>query len=644
LPPPSSPNVNNQYERSDTDFSIDVSTYSTALSYGLCERSSNACNYPQLANRKALAARREAFRFERAGQQQSKAYNGCGFSAGSQAVDAIPASGASDDVTQPSAITSHTDSSLPPRAVGLGLLDIYFERLYNAPLLFDRSELFESYLDDAFPPFFLRAVFDLSSIFLHPHSASTATTPAELTVLKQYAANGDAWANVAAQEVLAVADRPSLHTVRTLACLGLYCLKPFTIQESEKMSTRDAIAAERSRACFWASWASICISAIPEAYARNAWLEACNIPLPIPTQVLRGGRSLNRTCMDETWHCRPCSSSSPSAGESSSTMQSMLKLLGIWGKIQILVKQRPENLKITELEELSAAASRICRSHEYFPSFGRTPIKSDSQLLGLHSLYHLCRMVVISPLVSLFSGSRQGIPTIVDNGPANAAIVAQHALQHCRMIREYMSSSYDLTKVTPLIAFASFVATSLILTLIQSSKHRCHDEETESRRTLAQISLYARDTCHLLTTLQTYWYPLRSMLEELPILPVRSQDCTSMEELERIELSLTGVNSPAQDQDGMVLTYVDPFERPQTSEDGTHSHLVERTDIAPLPAALCADNGVANEDERAIVPPLAEDETNRPETLAETFCEIFDFQNMADWDLDCVALYVSQLA
>ncbi|KAI3571528.1 hypothetical protein IWW34DRAFT_898113 [Fusarium oxysporum f. sp. albedinis] len=439
--------------------------------------------------------------------------------------------------------------------------------------------------------------------------------------------------------------------MNVLAYTSCTSLKPFTIQESEKMSTRDAIAAERNRACFWASWASICISAIPEAYARNAWLEACNIRLPIPTQVLRGGRSLNRTCMDETWHCRPCSSSSPSAGESSSTMQSMLKLLGIWSKIQILVKQRPENLKITELEELSAAASRIYGSHEYFPSFGRTPIKSDSQLLGLHSLYHLCRMVVISPLVSLFSGRRQSIPTIVDNGPANAAIVAQHALQHCRMIREYMSSSYDLTKVTPLIAFASFVATSLILTLIQSSKHRCHAEEAESRRTLAQISLYAQDTCHLLTTLQTYWYPLRSMaqalhqkLEELPILPVRSQDCTSTEELERIELSLTGVNSPAQDQDGMVLTYVDPFERPQTSEDGTHSHLVERTDIAPPPTALCADNGVANEDESAIVPPLAEDETNRLETLAETFCEIFDFQNMADWELDCVALYVSQLA
>ncbi|KAJ0126544.1 Uncharacterized protein HZ326_30356 [Fusarium oxysporum f. sp. albedinis] len=210
--------------------------------------------------------------------------------------------------------------------------------------------------------------------------------------------------------------------------------------------------------------------------------------------------------------CKVCSNYWASGKLLAIIMQTQLISYCYRSKIQILVKQRPENLKITELEELSAAASRIYGSHEYFPSFGRTPIKSDSQLLGLHSLYHLCRMVVISPLVSLFSGRRQSIPTIVDNGPANAAIVAQHALQHCRMIREYMSSSYDLTKVTPLIAFASFVATSLILTLIQSSKHRCHAEEAESRRTLAQISLYAQDTCHLLTTLQTYWYPLRSMV------------------------------------------------------------------------------------------------------------------------------------
>jgi hypothetical protein len=53
---------------------------------------------------------------------------------------------------------------LPPRAIGLALLDIYFERLYNATLLFNRTQLFESYLDGSLPPYLLRSIFALSSL------------------------------------------------------------------------------------------------------------------------------------------------------------------------------------------------------------------------------------------------------------------------------------------------------------------------------------------------------------------------------------------------------------------------------------------------------------------------------------------------
>lgn len=53
---------------------------------------------------------------------------------------------------------------LPPRAIGLGLLDIYFERLYNADLIFHRSHVFQNYLDGTIPSFLLRAIFALASL------------------------------------------------------------------------------------------------------------------------------------------------------------------------------------------------------------------------------------------------------------------------------------------------------------------------------------------------------------------------------------------------------------------------------------------------------------------------------------------------
>lgn len=65
------------------------------------------------------------------------------------------------------AVLGSADASLddlPPRAIGLALLDIYFERLYNATLLFNRTQLFESYLDGSLPPYLLRSIFALSSL------------------------------------------------------------------------------------------------------------------------------------------------------------------------------------------------------------------------------------------------------------------------------------------------------------------------------------------------------------------------------------------------------------------------------------------------------------------------------------------------
>lgn len=55
--------------------------------------------------------------------------------------------------------------ALPPRAVGLSLLEIYFARVYNAHLLFLKSFLFQEYIEDRLPAYLLKAVFALASLY-----------------------------------------------------------------------------------------------------------------------------------------------------------------------------------------------------------------------------------------------------------------------------------------------------------------------------------------------------------------------------------------------------------------------------------------------------------------------------------------------
>ncbi|KAF5713933.1 fumarylacetoacetate (FAA) hydrolase [Fusarium globosum] len=218
---------------------------------------------------------------------------------------------------------------LPPRAIGLALLDIYFERLYNATLLFNRTQLFESYLDGSIPPYLLRSIFALSSLFLRkprfqpPRLGSYAVSP-ELAAFATYAGYGDAWAESARREAWLLTDQPTVQVVQALSCLNLYwfairdlgrarintvmayasatTFRSFNLPDNGTRTKDELQLIERKHGCFWACWSTMCISSFPEAYAKNAWEEACNVPLPVASGVFASeGNVARRYCMNVEW-------------------------------------------------------------------------------------------------------------------------------------------------------------------------------------------------------------------------------------------------------------------------------------------------------------------------------------------------------
>lgn len=44
--------------------------------------------------------------------------------------------------------------------------------------------------------------------------------------------------------------------------------------------SQSEIESELKRRCQWATWASMCIAAQPQAHLRSAWSEVANVPLP----------------------------------------------------------------------------------------------------------------------------------------------------------------------------------------------------------------------------------------------------------------------------------------------------------------------------------------------------------------------------
>ncbi|KAF5629787.1 fungal transcriptional regulatory [Fusarium tjaetaba] len=548
-------------------------------------RFSVTCAYPELADRRRLAARRESVRGE-----QTRPFS-----------DAAPVTPESTElnvavVRSPSVTprihsVGHVDiepprielavpgsaginlDDLPPRAIGLALLDIYFERLYNATLLFNRTQLFESYLDGSLPPYLLRSIFALSSLFLRkpryqsPRLGSHAVST-ELAAFATYASYGDAWAESARREVWLLTDRPTVQVVQALSCLNLYwfatrdldrarinavmayasatTFRSINVSDNETRTKNGLQLIERKHGCFWACWATMSISSFPEAYAKNAWEEACNVALPIASDGFASDANVGHHYhMTVEWKPEGLSDE---LNPPSSIMAEHMRLMGVW------------------------LAKDIYDSSQFPPyTTGNESTGNIARLLGLHSLYHLCQIVLLCPLVSLFSG-RRGIAGATTQ--THAETIIKHAIHHGHLIRDYLTRRQDVSKLSSHVGFASFVSTSIILTLLRSRARRHHaDGNTRDHVSHALVTLI-QDSIDILSILQTFWEhlePMTSSLQRAADLVLgpfdRDRHSITGAESRPIEIPMTGVNSPAREEDVIATTYIESPEYP----NGQHS-------------------------------------------------------------------------
>lgn len=184
----------------------------------------------------------------------------------------------------------------------------------------------------------------------------------------------------------------------------------------------------------------------------------------------------------------------------------------------MLSKDDSTHSDLAEIENLSTSAKRIYSSSTFpsYPTLGEALSADDAKLLGLHSIYHLCQMVLLCPLISLFSGRR--LDPEFDSGTSNesvrthAEIVTKHAVLHGQLIRHYIYRGCDVTKLTPLVGYASFVAASILVALVKSETRRHRDRCDGIMQASDQLLDLIKDTLDLLSVLQVFWEPLESMV------------------------------------------------------------------------------------------------------------------------------------
>jgi hypothetical protein len=159
-------------------------------------------------------------------------------------------------------------------------------------------------------------------------------------------------------------------------------------------------------------------------------------------------------------------------------------------------------------------AKHIYESPQFPPyKIGSQTTDTDhARLLGLHSLYYLCQMVSRCPLVSLFSGRPLDPEHSREKSRVHAEIARNQAISHSQLIRDYLSRGRDISKLSPLVGFASFVAASIFTTLLRSAARRRQITEQRPMQISKQLLGPIHDVLDILSSLQAFWEPLKPMV------------------------------------------------------------------------------------------------------------------------------------
>ncbi|ATY63935.1 Fungal transcriptional regulatory [Cordyceps militaris] len=440
-----------------------------------------------------------------------------------------------------SALEAGQPPPLPPTSLGLALLEIYFARIYNASILFHKPLLFQQYIEGTIHRALLRAVFAMATLFLHPRSdenRSATTSNEELAILSVYQSSGLPWAKAALTEAMQlVMQSPSLMVVQALQCVQLYwfgvgqphsgdlCIalayRASQVLGFDKRLPREhdisseTLEVELGRRCFWACWISTCIVMEPEPYVESAWKEAAMLPLPGSiASSSQGWRVTYNQSMDKYWHAISVQPRPPEAETRPATASgSLIKMIGVWAKVQLLCKDRPSSITTGELTSVHHF-SHLATVMFHDATSARSSAYQDDSTMEVQNIYmfhdaiyHQCQIVLHSLVVPLFSG----IPADrnLDNHRQAQVMAAETVLKHADLYKQllmpYLHGDEDVSRLPPLLGYGAFVVGMVFLSTDAARRNQVATEATADADEANDRLLAVKDIWEVLSSaLQPY--------------------------------------------------------------------------------------------------------------------------------------------
>lgn len=239
------------------------------------------------------------------------------------------------------------------------------------------------------------------------------------------------------------------------------------------------------------------------------------LPLPCSISSTSSGCEVSfNQMMNGDWHSISVRSSTRDSHPSTPAGM-LIKMIGVWAKVQLLCKDHFSSAVSKNLNSTSHL-SGLAASLFVDASAVRASVRQDDKapedqiLLLFHdAVYHQCQMVLHSMIVPLFSG----IPTDPNIDPETqrkaAETVTHHADLFERLLAPYLYERKDVSRLPPLVGYGAFIVGMVALSTHISRRNRPLSEPpvNTSKTDCRLVAIEA--ILRLLDTLRVYWRALQ---------------------------------------------------------------------------------------------------------------------------------------
>ncbi|KAH7129129.1 hypothetical protein EDB81DRAFT_808764 [Dactylonectria macrodidyma] len=376
--------------------------------------------------------------------------------------------------------------------VALLLAEIYFERYYEAELLFHKQRFLRDHDAGKLPSYISLAVFAFASLFLT--QVPGGLTEGEIGVSEiaraDWSAIGQRWAEQASQGALMHADKPCMENVQACQTLALFWFaRSETVrtnmhtgvahrtcrllqfgQTKKQWPTNSTIDQQLRLGCFWACWLTQCASQENAQFRTTCWADVAGCPLPLD--------NADDSALGFT-HCLDKEGTILEIGNASSGLKlgfnaSLVVTQGLWWEVQQFVQSLQQGgcgpsqwaSKILLLDQkLESLYDRMDPSLRYdlsSPGTGNTPRHLGRQC-SLNYLYHLCVAYLHSSFVPVLSCSMQ-TPKI---SRSVLRLAAEQALKHSTIMtnisQHFVAQRTAVSKLWPIVGYGAYVCAAIQL-------------------------------------------------------------------------------------------------------------------------------------------------------------------------------------